>query len=164
MVYKMMIFVDGGCRGNGQPGAIGAAASILMLRYGGYIASTQSLPLYPAPTNQRAELKAVILGLEQALARYDELDASPALDVTIHSDSRYVIDCMTVWIDKWIRRGWINAAGNEVANRDLLERASELDDELRNLGNLKYKWIPREDNQIADGLCNDDMDMQQGLF
>jgi ribonuclease HI len=160
MVYIMEIYVDGGCRGNGQPGAIGAAAAIFKKKYGGYDAWTKSLPLYPPPTNQRAEITAIILALEQALEKFEELDTNPYLDVKIYSDSRYAIGCMTNWIYKWARNGWINAAGNEVANRDLIQEASDLDHRLKEEGGVEYIWIPREENQIADRLCNEDMDKQ----
>lgn len=160
MVYIMEIHVDGGCRGNGQPGAIGAAAAVFKKKYGGYDAWTKSLPSYPPPTNQRAEITAIILALEQALERLKELDTNPYLDVKIYSDSRYAIGCMTNWIYKWARNGWINAAGNEVANRDLIQEASDLDDRLKEEGDVEYIWIPREENELADRLCNEDMDKQ----
>lgn len=160
MVYIMEIYVDGGCRGNGQPGAIGAAAAVFKKRNGKCDAWTKSLPLYPPPTNQRAEITAIILALEQALEKFEELDTNPYLDVKIYSDSRYAIGCMTNWIYKWTRNGWINAAGNEVANRDLIQEASHLDDRLKEEGDVEYIWISREENQLADRLCNENMDKQ----
>ena len=160
MVYIMKIYVDGGCRGNGQPGAIGAAAAVFEKRNGGHYAWTKSLPQYPPPTNQRAEITAIILALEQALEKYENLDTNPYLDVKIYSDSKYAIGCMTNWIYKWTRNGWINAAGNEVANRDLIQEASDLDDRLKEEGDVEYIWISREENQLADRLCNECMDEQ----
>ena len=160
MVYIMEIYTDGGCRGNGQPGAIGAAAAVFKTKYGKYDCWTKSLPSYPPPTNQRAEITAIIVALEQALEKYKELDSNPWLNVKIYSDSRYAVDCMTKWIYKWTKNGWINYAGRSVANRDLLEEASDLDDRLKEEGEVEYLWIPREDNKIADRLCNEDMDNQ----
>jgi ribonuclease HI len=158
MVYIMKIYVDGGCRGNGQPGSIGAAAAVVKLRFGRQKAYTRILPRYPRPTNQRAEITAIILGLELALQKFDELHTNPRLKVRIYSDSRYAIGCMTDWVYKWCRNGWINAAGNEVANRDLIETASDLDDILAKEGTVKYIWIPREQNEDADGYCNEALD------
>lgn len=160
MVYIMRIYTDGGCRGNGRPGAIGAAAAVFMRKYRGYKAWTRSLPSYPPPTNQRAEITAIIVALQQALKRSHELNTNPRLYVRIYSDSRYAINCMTEWIYKWLDNGWINCSGSEVVNRDLLEEASDLDDRLREKGKVKYIWIPREKNDIADRLCNEDMDNQ----
>jgi ribonuclease HI len=160
MVYTMIIYTDGGCRGNGQPGAIGAAAAVFKTKYGKYHAWTRSLPSYPTPTNQRAEITAIIVALEQALEKYDALDTCPWLHVRIYSDSRYAVECMNNWIYKWTGNGWINAAGNTVANRDLLQEASDLDDRLRRQGDVEYIWIPREENEVADGYCNQDLDSQ----
>lgn len=160
MVYIMEIYTDGGCRGNGQPGAIGAAAAVFKTKYGRYKCWTRSLPSYPPPTNQRAEITAIIVALEQALEKYNELDSNPWLHVKIYSDSRYAVDCMTKWIYKWANNGWINYAGRSVANRDLLEEASDLDDRLKEEGEVEYLWIPREENEIADKLCNENMDNQ----
>ena len=158
MVYTMEIYVDGACRGNGQPGARGAAAAVFKHRFGGHNAWTRTLPRRPPPTNQRAEITAIILALELALEKLDELCTNPMLDVKIYSDSRYAIGCMTEWVYKWSRNGWINSAGNEVANRDLIEEASDLDDRLKEEGTVEYIWIPREKNQDADRYCNEALD------
>ncbi|KAI0906556.1 ribonuclease H-like domain-containing protein [Ustulina deusta] len=158
MVYVMEFYVDGGCRGNGKPWAIGAAACIMMKRHGSYASQSLELPRDPEPTNQRAEMTAIIMALEWALKRYHELDSNPRLAVRIHSDSRYAINCMDNWIYKWTRNGWVNSSGYEVANRDLIEEASDLDDRLQELGSVDYIWIPRSENQAADELCNDKLD------
>ncbi|KAE9365870.1 ribonuclease H1 [Stipitochalara longipes BDJ] len=154
----MDIYVDGGCRGNGRPGSIGAAAAVFKLRWGRTTTWTKVLPDYPPPTNQRAEIAAIILALKQALKKYRELDSNPWLDVKIYSDSRYAVGCMNEWIYKWSRNGWINSAGHEVANRDLIQKASDLDDRLKEEGSVEYIWIPRAENEEADEACNDAMD------
>ncbi|KAG8424609.1 hypothetical protein J3458_001382 [Metarhizium acridum] len=161
MVYIMEIYVDGGCRGNGQWGAIGAAAVAFKKRSGKHQCWTRHLPIFLTPTNQRAEITAIIMALEKALEKYRELESNPYLDVKIYSDSRYAINCMTTWIYKWSRNGWRNAAGNEVANKDFIQEASLLDDELKEEGDVDYIWIPREENDIADSLCNQAMDEQE---
>lgn len=89
MVYTMKIYVDGGCRRNGQQNPIGAAAVIMKTRYGTkYWSQVQRLPHHEIHTNQPAEILAIIVGLKMALERYDELRSNPRLDLTIHSDSR----------------------------------------------------------------------------
>ncbi|OJI87201.1 hypothetical protein ASPTUDRAFT_64500 [Aspergillus tubingensis CBS 134.48] len=156
MVYFMKIHVDGGCRANGQPGSIGAAAAAFKGTSGKFYGeTTEDLLSYTAPTNQRAEITSVILGLKMALKRSEQLSSGPRLDVTIYSDSTYAVNCMEKWIYKWIRNGWINRKGNEVANRDLLEKAVVLDSRLKQKGDVQYVWIPREENQYVDKLCND---------
>lgn len=160
MVYCMIFNVDGGCRRNGRSNAIGAAACCLQRPYGNYYThKTQVLDDHPVPpTSQRAEILAIIMALEWALERFDELDGYPRLRVTIKSDSRYAVSCMTDWIYTWVSNGWINARGCEVVNRDLIERASDLDDRVRGLGVVEYVWVPREDNVDADERCQDALD------
>jgi ribonuclease HI len=159
MVYIMEIMVDGGCRGNGRPGAIGAAAAVFLGKDGQpWEIWTKNLPASERPTNQRAEITAIIVALEQALEKWNNLTSGPSLDVTIRSDSNYAIGCMDEWIYKWRKNGWINAAGNGVVNQDLIERASDLNDELKKCGDVTYTFVPRSENDIADGACKQAMD------
>jgi ribonuclease HI len=103
MGYTMKIYVDGGCRGNGSRNAIGAAAAIQTMRWGRkYWVRTQRVEttIYQNATNQRAELSAIILGLLMALDRYHQLNRNPRLRLTIYSDSKYAVNCMTeCWIN-----------------------------------------------------------------
>ncbi|CAG8959572.1 hypothetical protein HYFRA_00001474 [Hymenoscyphus fraxineus] len=160
MVYKIEVWIDGGCRGNGRMDAIGAAAAIFIGRYGKRetVQSFMQADSWRPVTNQRAELLAVILALEQAWKKYESLDNDPWLDVEIHTDSKYVIGCMTKWIEKWSRNGWTNSMGCPVANQDLVEKAYALQVRLKEEGNVDYIWVPRGENTEADGLCNELMD------
>lgn len=156
MPYKMVFNTDGGCLDNGKPYAIGAAACCLKNRWTeNYTYKTRILPRLPTPTSQRAELTAVILALEWALERYEELRGYPKLRVTIMMDSKYVFGCMTEWVDKWMDNGWLNARGTDVANRDLIEEALELEERVEELGTVNYVWVPREENYNADQCCRD---------
>ncbi|KAI1113195.1 ribonuclease H-like domain-containing protein [Nemania sp. NC0429] len=159
MVYRMDFYVDGGCRGNGRSRSIGAAACLLMKPYNrGYRWKARRLDPYPRPTNQRAELTAIIMALDWALQKYDALDYHRELDVRIYTDSRYAVGCMTRWIDNWIENGWRTSDGTRVANRDLIEEAAYMDDRLAELGSVRYIWIPRAENEDADRHCNDELD------
>ena len=164
MGYIMKFYTDGGCRGNGRSGATGAAAAVLEKKFGGTTWWTRSLPGYPTPTNQRAEITGIILALEKALDRYESLDTRPYLQLTICTDSKYAIGCMTEWIYKWTENGWTNTRGCEVVNRDLIEKASRLDDKAASLGSVRYEWVPRGENEQADHLCNKDLDEQEGNY
>ncbi|KAI8930704.1 hypothetical protein NX059_012313 [Plenodomus lindquistii] len=160
MPYTMVFQVDGGCRRNGYQDAIGAAACVLLRRNGQpYLIWTKKLPSDPTPTNQRAELTAVVLALKVALTRSEQLNIRAPLDVRIETDSKYALGCMTTWMPKWESNGFINAAGYEVANRDLLERAVDQEQEIYDLnGNVTYSWISRSENTEADRHCNELMD------
>lgn len=160
VVYSIEFFVDGGCRRNGQSGAIGAAAAIFQDSYGDSEHFIRELPDYPAPTNQRAELTAIIIALREALniSRSRIRVADPYFDVTIYSDSQYAINCMNVWVYEWSRNGWVKSNGAPLANQDLIQEAFNLGDLLKEEGNLRYVWISRAQNQAADKLCNEVMD------
>ncbi len=59
---------------------------------------------------------------------------------------------------RWTRNDWTNSAGKPVANKDLILKASELDDRLKEEGDVEHIWIPRAENQDAHDACNDRMD------
>jgi ribonuclease HI len=114
--------------------------------------------------HQRAELTGLIFGLELALQKNRELFTEPFLDVTIHGDSKYTMDGMNVWIHTWSRNGWVNSRGFEVANCYLCKRAVVLHNELNELGDLPYVWVPRERNVDADIQCNILLDEMEGIY
>ncbi|GIZ48425.1 hypothetical protein CKM354_001148600 [Cercospora kikuchii] len=158
MPFIMIWYVDGGCRNNGAIDAKGAAAAIRSTRVGN-ISYTLQLPYNGIPhTNQRAELLAIIIALKESLNLYQTLDFAPFLDVTIHCDSRYAIGCMTQWIQRWSQNGWINSKGRAVVNQDLIREAFDLQNQLLRYGSLKYTWIERAENHIADGACQKILD------
>ncbi|MEB3299155.1 MAG: ribonuclease HI [Candidatus Sericytochromatia bacterium] len=109
-------FCDASCSGNPGPGA---AAAILVALEGSLVARELEIvsEVTPQTTNQREELKAGLLILEQ-LKRPTRL--------TITSDSRYLVDGMTRWLTGWVRKGWKTAGGGPVANQDLWLRLQEL--------------------------------------
>lgn len=175
----MKMNVDGGCRNNGRADAYGAAAAIIKLKWGRQKTWTQALPWWPRPTSQRAEPTAIILALSKALERYQNLIMNPKLRLTVYSDSDYAVKCMNVYVQKWSHNGWRTAGGTEVKNQDLIQRALNLVNELKQKGTVKLVHVPRERNQEADALCNmqlnemlqshasydtDDLDDRFGVF
>ena len=148
----MVMYVDGGCRGNGSDWAFGACACFIVKKWRSNQTLTERLPAgtRPVPTSQRAELCAIILALERAIRGRGYLKNDPYMKVTIYTDSRYAHGCMTEWYRKWQNNGFINSLGREVANRDLIERALDLEYDIRDHGTVKWKWIPRSENAMAD--------------
>lgn len=68
-------------------------------------------------TNLRMELTAACAALETI----DE-----GHEVTVYSDSSYVVNCMRRgWHERWRANGWLNHRKEPVANRDLWERLLE---------------------------------------
>jgi ribonuclease HI len=100
---------DGACSGNPGPGGWGA-----LLRFeDGSVREMGGFD--PSTTNNRMELTAALAVLE-ALR---ELPLHP--DLTLRTDSRYLIDGLGKWMPGWKRKGWRTASGGPVLNRDLWE-------------------------------------------
>ncbi len=100
------MFTDGACSGNPGPGGWGTLlrhGSVEKMLSGGEVLTT----------NNRMELMAVIMGLE-ALKK--------PCDVTIYTDSKYVMDGITKYMKNWLARGWRTADKKEVKNQDLWQR------------------------------------------
>lgn len=132
------IFTDGACKGNPGPGGWGA-----ILRMGRH---EKELSGHEAETtNNRMEMTAVI----RALNALREPCA-----VTLHTDSRYVVDGMTKWIDGWKRKGWVNASRQPVRNADLWHDLIEAARRHR----IDWQWVKGHDghpeNERADRLAS----------
>jgi len=100
---------DGACSGNPGPGGWGALLRFedgSLREFGGAEKAT---------TNNRMELTAALALLEalQQLPRHP--------DLVIRTDSKYLIDGFSKWIQGWKRKGWRTASGSPVLNRDLWE-------------------------------------------
>lgn len=136
---KIEIFTDGACKGNPGPGGWG-----VVLRLG--VHEKEMSGHDPATTNNRMELTAVIEAL-RALK-------SPC-DVSLHTDSRYVIDGITKWIIGWQKNGWKNAAKKPVLNADLWRALLE----AKNGHRITWHWVKGHDghpeNERADRLASD---------
>lgn len=121
---SLIIFTDGACTGNPGPGGWG---SVLVFPQG----EVQELGGgNPSTTNNRMEL----VGPIRALASLDE---APTPVIYLYTDSTYVIRGITQWVWGWKKRGWKNAEGAEVSNRDLWE---ELARHVIRLKPAKIEW------------------------
>lgn len=131
------IFTDGACSGNPGPGGWGA-----ILRSGGHEREISGGEA--ATTNNRMELMAVIQALQA-------LKTSSA--VTVHTDSRYVMDGATKWILGWKKNGWKTADKKPVKNEDLWRA---LDSELGG-HDVSWRWVKGHsdhvENERADALA-----------
>ena len=103
----MVVYADGACSGNPGPG--GWAAIITDGDQERSVTGSE-----PHTTNQRMELTAALEGLAAVDGRRR---------VRLYSDSAYVVNCFRDrWWERWERAGWVNAAKQPIANRDLWER------------------------------------------
>lgn len=116
------IFTDGACRGNPGPGGWGA-----VLVYGGHEKELSGGD--PVTTNNRMELTAVITALSAL---------KEPCDVTVTSDSKYVVDAVEKgWAVSWRARGWVRADKSPALNPDLWERLLDLLD----THTVRFMWI-----------------------
>jgi ribonuclease HI len=131
------IFTDGACSGNPGPGGWAA-----ILRSGAHEREISGGER--ATTNNRMELLAVINGLNAVKA--------PS-EVTVHTDSRYVMDGATQWIKKWKSNGWKTSDKKPVKNDDLWRAL----DEAVSRHKMKWRWVRGHDghaeNERADALA-----------
>lgn len=98
------IYTDGACRGNPGPGGWGA-----ILVYNGV--EKELCGGERETTNNRMELTAVIEGLKAL---------KESCEVTLYSDSRYIIDSLQLgWVNSWRKRNWRKADGKKALNDDL---------------------------------------------
>ena len=143
----VVVFTDGGCRGNPGVGGWGA-----VLRYNGSERRLKGRD--PATTNNRMELMAAI----QALEALREPCA-----VQLHTDSTYVRQGITEWLPQWRKRNWKTADKKPVKNQDLWERL----DQAAKRHRIEWHWVRghsgHEGNELADQLANEAMDEATGV-
>lgn len=122
---RVDVFTDGACLGNPGPGGW---AALLVSQHRGENVEKLVTGSEAHTTNNRMELCAAIYGLH-ALKR--------PCDVTLYTDSNYVVKGMTAWIFGWKKNGWKNSAKKPVENQDLWQ---QLDEESRR-HQVRWQWV-----------------------
>ena len=125
------IYTDGASRGNPGPGGFGT-----VLLYGQY--RKELSQGFKLTTNNRMELLAVIKGLE-ALKK-------PGMNVTIYSDSKYVVDSVE---KKWII-GWLKKGFKDKKNKDLWLRFLE----VYRQHTVRFVWIKGHNETPENERCD----------
>lgn len=130
------IYTDGACRGNPGPGGFGVVL----------LSGRHRLELsegYRRTTNNRMELLAAIVALEQL---------NRPCRVTLHSDSRYLVDAMTKgWLRGWKSRGWQTAKKEPVKNPDLWKRLEA----AAGPHQMTWKWVRGHAGQRENERCDE---------
>jgi len=132
-------YTDGGCSGNPGPGgwayAVSEDGKLVETKSGGDAATT----------NNRMELTAVIMALRYALEKGER-------EVTVLTDSQYVKNGITVWINSWKKNGWRTSGRQPVKN---VEYWLELDS-LNSSLSVTWSWVKGhagiEGNEECDRL------------
>ena len=132
---KVIIEADGGSRGN--PGPAGYGAVVLdPVTDQVLVERAEGLGV---TTNNVAEYQGLIAGLRAAI----ELGAT---EVDVRMDSKLVVEQMC---GRWKIK--------HPAMQPLAREATEL---VREIGSVRFEWIPRLRNSRADALANQAMDAQ----
>lgn len=133
------IYTDGACSGNPGPGGWGA-----LLVYGN---TEKELSGYESETtNNRMEMTAVIKALK---------GLKESCKIDLYTDSKYVLQGATEWIEGWKAKGWKTADKKPVKNVDLWQ---ELEKQL-DRHEVKWHWVKghagHPENERADALARE---------
>ncbi len=139
MLKQVSLFTDGSCLGNPGPGGYGA---ILIYKQH----QKELAQGYRLTTNNRMELMAAIAGLQSL--------QEPCI-VQLTTDSQYVKQGITQWLQNWKRRGWLTASKDPVKNVDLWKL---LDAEVQR-HQVDWHWVKghsgHDENERCDILARD---------
>jgi ribonuclease HI len=133
---KIVVYTDGGCRGNPGPGGYGVII----------IAGEKRIELaegFRLTTNNRMEMMACLAALKAL--------KTPA-DVILHSDSRYVINGISKgWARKWRANNWMRTRSEAAENSDLWAQLLDLCDSHR----VWFVWIRGHAGQTENERCDE---------
>ncbi len=129
------IYTDGACKGNPGPGGYGT-----VLVFNGREKELSGGE--KATTNNRMELTAAIVGLKMLKER---------CEVTLYSDSKYLIDSITKkWVYSWKDKGWKKSDGSPALNVDLwLELLALLD-----MHEVELVWVKGHNGHDYNERCD----------
>ena len=135
---NITVYTDGACSGNPGPGGWG----VLIVTD-----SSESIELNGGEkhtTNNRMELTAAI----EALKHFKQ-----STKLTIYTDSVYVKEGISSWLDNWKARGWKTASKKPVKNEDLWKEL----DEHNQIHDVNWQWVKghagHPENERADYLA-----------
>lgn len=144
---EIIIYSDGGCRGNNEKENIGGWGAVL--EYKGNVKE-----LYEGvrnTTNNQMELTGAIKALEALKTTH--------IPVRLHCDSAYVVNGITTWVKGWKKRGWKKPDNKAPENLDLWKRLDQLvllQDDIQFVKVKGHSGVPL--NERADQLANLAMD------
>lgn len=132
---KVTIHTDGGCHGNPGPGGWAA-----ILQYGSRQRELSGAE--PHTTNNRMELRAAL----EALNALKE-----SCEVELHTDSQYLRQGITEWIQGWKQNGWRTKERKPVKNDDLWRAL----DAARARHQIEWRWLKGHAGHPANERCDE---------
>lgn len=132
------IYTDGGCTGNPGPGGWGAVLLVNNeeIKLSGGLSNT---------TNNQMELTAVIKALEYIGKEYSFND-----ELSIYTDSQYVKNGITSWINNWEKNGWKTAAKKPVKNKEFWISLRT----LTNMAKIEWFWVKGHSGNKYNEMCD----------
>ncbi|MBQ8869935.1 MAG: ribonuclease HI [Alphaproteobacteria bacterium] len=142
MTARIEIFTDGACSGNPGIGGWG-----VLLRYKDIEKELSGGEL--ETTNNRMELTAVIEALKAL---------KTVCNITLYTDSKYVMCGITEWLENWKKNGWKTSnKKNDVKNVDLWQQL----DELIKHHEIRWIWVKGHnghlENERVDTLARNEV-------
>jgi len=138
---KIEIYTDGACSGNPGRGGWGLVivdAGKIIMKKSGFDAET---------TNNRMEMQAVIEALQEV-----QKPAFSNCQFTLFTDSSYVKNGITEWINKWKKNGWRSSSKAPVKNQDLWLLLDSLSSHFAS--SLSWKWVKGHAGNTFNELCD----------
>lgn len=132
---EVRLYTDGACRGNPGPGGWGFV--MCHLKSGKELRESGGLP---ETTNNQMELTAVIEGLSR-LKRPTKVE--------VVSDSTYVLNGLSSWMESWKKRGWRRKEG-PVKNVEMWKKL----DEFKQIHQLRFTWIKGHNGHPENEECD----------
>ena len=103
-------------------------------------------------TNNAAEIEAAIEAVKKA-------KSAGIKELSINTDSQFMIQCMSTWIHGWKRKGWVTSDGKPVKNKDeLVVLDAEMNGEDTDI-TVRWNHVAGhagvEGNEMADELARE---------
>lgn len=133
--HKIEIYTDGSCQPQ-NPNKPGAASALILING---IISFENAKTFYNTTNNQMELLSAIIALKE-LERLDLLNE----DITLYSDSQYLINGMNEYLDKWIANNY-----NGIKNPEYWKILSNF-----KKSNIKYIWVKGHNNNVYNEIVN----------
>ena len=134
MSHEVHIYTDGAAKGNPGRGGYGVVMELV-----GTPHKKEFFEGFRLTTNNRMELLAVIVGLEQL--------KKPNMKVLVVSDSKYVVDSVVKkWVLAWEKKGFVDRKNSDLWKRFLkVYRKHQVD----------FKWIKGHNNHPQNERCDE---------
>ncbi len=146
MRKSITLYSDGSSLGNPGPGGWGT-----ILEFNGHIKELSGAN--PNTTNNQMELQGVIEGLKAL---------KEPCDVTIYSDSKYVVQAINEWLSNWVKNNWKTAGKKPVKNQELWQDYIE----VSKIHTVNANWVKghagHEQNERCDILARTQAEKLKG--